>query len=341
MTTIGPWREGDREAILALYRRVFGDAAADALALRWDWLYVRNPALAGGPPRIWVVRDGEAVVGQYATMPVRLAVPGAEVDAAWGCDVMLAPELQGQGVGGPLFRAWDAGCGAAIGLSLTDASHKLFQKLAWPHIGAVPRFAKPLTDAARATFGEGRPSLVSRLSGAMRAIAAPPAAAEPLVAFDARADALWARVAPRFAFAVRRDAAYLNWRFLAHPSVRYEALAIPRGDGIAAWAVLRHVPDRDWQVTVLVDFLADPDDADATSALLAAVDAAARAAGSAVVRAWALHAGFQGALVRAGYHAREATLRFVAKVNAVPVPDGYYADTSRWHVTRGDSDADR
>ena len=39
--------------------------------------------------------------------------------------------------------------------------------------------------------------------------------------FDASFDKLWARLAPRFDVAVRRDAAYLQWKFVSPPHVRY------------------------------------------------------------------------------------------------------------------------
>ncbi len=34
-------------------------------------------------------------------------------------------------------------------------------------------------------------------------------------------------------------------------------------------------------------------------------------------------------------------MEFVAKINGVDVPAAFYKDTSRWHVTLGDSDQDR
>jgi hypothetical protein len=34
-------------------------------------------------------------------------------------------------------------------------------------------------------------------------------------------------------------------------------------------------------------------------------------------------------------------MEFVAKINAVGVPQDFYTSTERWHVTLGDSDQDR
>jgi len=91
------YRPEDRRAVEALYRRVFGTDAADASRLRWEWQYRRNPNNPGGEPEIWVAREGPAIIGQYATMPVRLSVKAREVKGSWGMDVMVAPERQRRG----------------------------------------------------------------------------------------------------------------------------------------------------------------------------------------------------------------------------------------------------
>src|SRR6187431_1144564 len=137
MAEIDRFRPDDRRQVEALYRRVFGADAADASRLRWDWQYRRNPyAPAEGPP-IWVAREAATIVGHYATMPVKLTVRGQEIDAAWGTDVMVAPERRRQGLGDALLRTWDRHVGASIGLGLSASSHQLLQKLRWPSLGPM------------------------------------------------------------------------------------------------------------------------------------------------------------------------------------------------------------
>ncbi len=99
----------------ALYRRVFGNDAAEASRLRWEWQYRRNPNNPGREPEIWIAREGTAIVGQYATMPVQAVGEGREVRGSWGMDVMVAPERQRQGLGEVLFRTWDRNVGASLG----------------------------------------------------------------------------------------------------------------------------------------------------------------------------------------------------------------------------------
>ena len=84
MAEIDRYRPDDRAPIDALYRRVFGHDAAEASRLRWDWQYRRNPNDPGNEPLIWVAREGTAIVGQYATMPVQLSVKRPRSAAAPG-----------------------------------------------------------------------------------------------------------------------------------------------------------------------------------------------------------------------------------------------------------------
>ncbi|MEO8520490.1 MAG: GNAT family N-acetyltransferase, partial [Acidobacteriota bacterium] len=138
MADITRYKPDDRRAVDALYRRVFGHDAAEGSRLRWDWQYHSNPNNPGQEPEIWIAREGTAIVGQYATMPVRLSAAGRELQGSWGMDVMVAPERQRQGLGEVLFRTWDRNVGASLGLGLSASSYRLFQKLRWPDVGPVP-----------------------------------------------------------------------------------------------------------------------------------------------------------------------------------------------------------
>jgi len=344
MIEIDRYRPADRPALDGLYRSVLGDEKADELARRWDWLYLENPNVLDGAPLIWLARKDEAIVGQYATMPVRLQVNGTEIDAAWGTDVMVAPDGQRQGLGNRLFDTWDRNVGAAIGLGLTDASAALFRKLQWPDLGRVPRFAKPLSAAAPDIDGNTPGSLVAAKRAVHRAIAMvrPVGGDVRLVTeIDESFTRLWERVASRFDFAVRRDAAYLDWKYVRVPHLRYSIAALRRDGETTGYAIYRHTVEPKGRFTILVDYLADPADPTAMTALLRWVDRAALEAGSDVIRTFGTFAGFHPRFREAGYLPGNPAMRFVAKINAVTVPATFYDSSTTWHVTLGDSDADR
>ena len=341
------YRADDRRAVDALYRRVFGTDAAESSRLRWDWQYRRNPNNPGGEPEIWVAREGPAIVGQYATMPVRLSVKANEVKGSWGMDVMVAPERQRRGIGEVLFRTWDRNVGASLGLGLSDASYRLFQKLRWPDVGPVPCLIKPLS---RRAFRHPRwPVPINRLISAltwpvvMIVSRARPLRAEVRVIprFDESFTTLWDTLAPKFDLAVRRDAAYLNWKFANAPHVRYSIAALVRDGQTAGYAVYRHVHEPRGRVTLLVDFLADPEDELGVMTLLRWIDREARQEDSDKIRAFALHAGFRKTLRRSGYFVVKSTMEFVVKINDAELAPEFYQNTDGWHVTLGDSDQDR
>ena len=347
MAEIDRYRPDDKRNVEALYRRVFGNDAAEASRLRWDWQYRRNPNNPGQEPEIWIAREGPAIVGQYATMPVTLAVHGREVMGSWGMDVMVAPERQRQGLGEVLFRTWDRHVGASLGLGLSDSSYRLFQKLRWPDVGPIPCFVKPLTRRALR-----RPNWPVPLNRLVSAITLPfvmiIARSRPLRAemrliqrFDDSFTALWDELAPKFDFAVRRDAAYLNWKYVNAPHVRYLIAALRREDRNIGYAVYRHLHEPRGRVTSLVDFLTDPDDMDGFAMLLRWIDREARQADSDKIRTFAMHAAYRRVLRRSGYFQVKSTMEFVAKVNGVEVDPAFYENTDKWHVTLGDSDQDR
>jgi len=347
MADIVRYKPEDRRAVEALYRRVFGSDMADANKLRWDWQYRLNPNVPSTGPLIWLAREGQAIVGQYACMPVKAIVRGREIDAAWGMDVMVAPERQRQGLGDVLFRTWDRNVGASLGLGLSESSYRLFQKLKWPDVGPVPCLVKPLSRRALRIPTWPVPvnrfvsyitlpwiKLVSRtkpLEGEVRMTRQ----------FDDRFTRLWERVKGTFAFAVRRDAAYLQWKFIQPPHVRYLVGALERGQEVAGYVVYRHLQEPRGRVTLLVDLFADPDDASAVTTLLRWIDREARAADSDKIRTFSMHEGLRKLLRKSGYYSVKSTMEFVAKVNAIDVPADHYKDTGGWHVTLGDSDQDR
>lgn len=347
MADIVRYTPEDRRAVDALYRRVFGHDSADASRLRWDWQYRLNPNNPGGAPVIWIAREGPTLVGQYATMPVRLQVHGRELDASWGMDVMVAPERQRQGIGEVLFRTWDRNVGASLGLGLSESSHRLFRKLRWPEPGPIPCLVKPLTRRALK-----RPGWPDSLNAVVSAVTLPlvrvVARSRPLRAemaairrFPPELTALWERLAPQFEFAVRRDAAYLNWKYVDAPHVRYCVAALRRGGAVDGYVVYRHVQEPRGRVTALVDWLVDPADAAGMKTLLRWVDREARAADSDKIRVFCLHDGYRRLLRRSGFFRVKSTMEFTVKVNGTDLPPAFYDDTSRWHVTLGDSDQDR
>lgn len=346
MAELDRFRPEDKRGAEGLYRRVFGHDAADANRLRWEWQYRRNPAARRDEPLIWVAREGGSVVGHYAAMPVVANIDGREIEAAWGMDLMVAPERQRQGLGEQLFRTWDRNVGAALGLGLSESSHGLFKKLHWPDLGNVPSLVKPLSRRAlrRATWSRTLNRLISVLTLPWVLLVARPRPVTEEIRvikqFDDRFTELWNRVSGKFGFAVRRDAQYLNWKFVQPPHVRYHIAALVRGNRADGYIVYRHAREPLGRTTRLVDLLADPADEAGVLALLRWLDREARSADSDRIRTYITHAGFRKLLKKSGYYQTKSSVQLVAKMNALDVPRTFYDAADTWHVTLGDADLD-
>jgi len=341
--TIDRYREDDQAALDALHRRVIGDRA-ESLKQRWRWLYFDNPGIGTGAVPIWVARDDGVVIGQMGTLPVRLQAHGSEIDAVWGTDFMVDPDVQRRGLGHQIADAWEAQSGAAIGLSLTDASDAFFTKRGWPRLQRVPRFVKPLTRRVLRAWSRPGWRRTALLLPLQRAVARRCSIGGEVTRVDHFDDAftrLWNRVAPRFELAVRRDAPYLEWKYAMAPHLHYSIAALVAGGEVAGFVVYRHMDEAERRVTLLVDYLADPEDPVALTSLLRWLDREAIAAGSDLIRVLAPHESFQRTLLASGYVAGRATMRMVARVTGVPVPADFYDSNARWHVVQGDSDVDR
>jgi hypothetical protein len=346
MSEIDRYRPEDRRGVETLYRRTYGADAADASRLRWDWQHRRNPHNRTGEPGIWVAREGPTVVGHYQTLPVRVSLKGLEVEGAWGADALVAPERERQGLGEALVRAWDRNSGAVLALGVSQESRQVLDRLRWPESHVVPCVVKPLT--RRAVRVPSLPTPINRLLSALvhpvvRIVARSRplrAECEPIRRFDASFTALWEQLAPKYDLAVRRDASYLNWRYIEPPHVRYQIVALKRQGELQGYAVYRHRTEPLGRVTMLVDFLVDPEDVSGLKTLLRWVDRAARAEDTDKIRCYVMHDSYRRILRRNGYFNVKSTLEVSVKVNAVQVPRGFYDDTDGWHITYGDSDQD-
>ena len=344
MSEIYRFRPEDRRNVETLYRRMYGSDAADARQLRWDWQHARNPSNLDGKPVIWVVREGPTIIGHCQALSVRVSLKGLEVGGAWGPDVIVVPERDAQGLNESLVRTWDRYTGIALTVRRQSDLGNVLDQLRWPQSHLLPCMVKPLTRRA-VRLPQWSPTLnrvISALSFPIVRIASRSrplrAECQPIRKFDESFTNLWERLAPKFELAVRRDAAYLNWRYVEPPHIRHSAVALKREGQLHGYAVYRHRREPLGKVTVLVDFLVAPEDISGLKTLLRWIDREARAEDSDKIRCHTIHSGFRKILRRNGYFPVKSSLNVAIKINAVQVPLGFYEDPDGWHFTSGDSD---
>lgn len=351
--TIARRTEADKPALEAMYVEVFGQRAADENRARWRWQYDENPNCPPEGPEIWVAKENGVVLGQYASMPVRLRVLDRTLKASWGMDVMVGPNQQRKGIGSRLFVYWDQNVEASLGLGLSLASYTLFKKLQWEDVGPVPCYSLVLDPKAL---------LARRLPGPLATLAAPFLRAALWLLFPSRKtrardrletrllegpfgpdfDALWAEAGPAYDFVAERTAPYLEWKYHRVPHVRYDVLEARGDDGaLRGYCVLRATERNGVKLALLVDLFAHPDDKSALGSLLDGAIRWARERGAARMQTFTFDRRVAGRLASKGFLLIRSPMQFCLRIHSDHVDEAFFRDTSRWHVTFGDSDQDR
>ena len=322
------------------------------------WRYDQNP---GGEAVSLLTRAASGVaVSGYACNPRRACVRGArESEACIGQtgDVMTHPEYRGKGIFSDLDRAAMAETGRrgwpfVLGLPNRKSEHIFTGKLGWAQVGHIRPWTFVLkTDAVsrRERMRVSRLAAlavpVQRLVGRQRRAALRRAAEggmtlERLERFTHEVDPIFAAVAPSFALIVRRDAAYLNWRFLDAPSGLFSAYGVRDASGVLrAWFVVQLARGGSG-VGYLVDLLA-MDSSSAAQAFTSAFDVLDEA-GCSIARAHAIEgSSWQTQLEHAGFLAGKAAdyKAVIAYVHDPEHPLGMVATKPEsWFFTDGDRD---
>lgn len=346
-----PYRPELLGEIVQLWDESRGSAGLDQRRTVFRWFTEENPFLRDRAP-YWCLHDGARIVGMHGHMPVIFEVDGRELPGHMAQDDLLHPACRGKGLGQVLLDGVrTAAPDFAAAMWFNDANHRSYGKCGWidvPGFRSYVRFleAGPLTrhlpvwlagPAARLVG----PTLLGLLALPGRLRLRRDLHLEAISSFDQRFDALWARAAPGLGIAVRRDAAYLNWRYVAMPARRYERLAAVAADGNARGAVVWRpaVVDGDAVVRVL-DIVWTPADRGVVETLLLAVVAHARSVGASRVICAAAHPHLVRALRSLGFmaNARE-------EYHMVSNWEGQFTreqvtSIHRWHLTLGDADGD-
>ena len=329
------YREGDAQKILDLFNEVFAEGDADFHARSmdiWRWEFLDNPA---GMQVVVAEEPGSGrIVAQYACLPARAHLRGRIVSIGQGIDSIVHREyrrgLKRQGAflrtaqyyfdhfGVPARNAWGYGFPnqRAYGIGV-----KLLKYV--PIAAPVPTLFRNLFQHAHdAEVGAGR---------------AHDGEIVEVQRFDARADRFWTRLATAYPMAIRRDAAYLNWRYLDNPLARYVAFAfVERGGEYRGIAIVRP----HWTgppILAVQEWFVDPHAPEVTGALLAHVTRFARATGQHRIELWVPEAHPQFRAVRDnGFGVEPSLFNLCIKIYE-PTLDVEWVKAN-WYWTIGDSD---
>lgn len=329
---IRAFREGDEEGIMALDRAVEEHPWNRRDLANWRWKYRGgNPA---GDAIMFVAEHEGRIVAHFAGLPMRYVVGGEPVLGSHSLAMMVLPQWQNRGlikfVADKVLAAMaEAGWAFTYGYPNQNAHALHTRLLGYEDVGMQRLWQRPLDDQETdlpAGVGSAAPGLSLRA----------------LSAFGAEADALFARAllakdGPALGAAVVRDAAFLNWRYLARPDVRYLAHGVFRGHELAGYCVLKLYR---WEATLIghfVDLFAAPGDVEVGRLLVSGGLRELRGHGCGLVNLWMQGSTFfQNILQEHGF----------AEVSSRPLICRFGRDSERlrasltpenWYFTMGDT----
>jgi hypothetical protein len=348
-----PATRADVPGILAFRRAVnLGMWWDDARFL--DWRYFDRLGDGDAAP-YWIFVKGGVVMGACGLEPVTLVIDGEPRSCRRMLDIMVHPDVDGLGLGAfmnlILFRHFPV----TIVTGSNARSHQLLSRL-FRHAADLVTWKAPV--ASRYLFEErlypGRfprilaagADLCLRLRRRVRRTR-PPAGIRisRLTRFDERVTSLTRECEGNGRVMVRRDAPYLNWRFIHNPRCRHVVFGAFRGDRLAGYVVARlnlarPNPHREGEI---VDWLASdrrPDSQRILSALMGSALQHLVDRGAALVTCAAHGAGVHRAALTNGFVQRTAErVPFFVKA-AVPDVHRRLAGGAGWFLTRADLDVE-
>ena len=230
-----PWQAKYREGVIKLFR------AVPYKAKLWDWQFESNPFGLPFTPVVLVDND-DRVVGFNGVMPVRATDRGEDISVLWSCDFYLAEQWRGQGQGSVIKHELHRKAPVIMAFGISDrASHVL------SHLGWVPDDSVRIFRMLRQRKGlrSWLLSCLQLLNRLRLAFSIPPGPADARICVRsslperADVDALWNRCVPDYGRVVRRDFAYLDWRYQRHPLSRYGYVCAWKNEELAAILVTR------------------------------------------------------------------------------------------------------
>jgi hypothetical protein len=335
--------EADRSAVIKLFQENLNPSFNEK---RFDWAYRDGPYGTAG---LWVL-EAEAtkrIVGAAAAFPRQIYFGGMEIRGFVLGDFCIHPAFRALGPALQLQRACFEGIGAASGALWydfpSDAMTTIYRRLGVAPQSQLVRLAKLLRAdrilAKKLKAGPVRRFMEAAANSTLTTLDSLRRRANmvKVILHEGMCGPEFTRLAEQTCKAsevcISNTAAYLNWRFLSHPSKRFDILTARNGDTLAGYLVLTREGD-DAQIVSLRTI---DDERIVSDLVLSALDSM-RPSAVVTVNASFLASDPRTLLFkRLGFRPRES--RPVAFSNSsLPKSEGHENILAQWHLMDGDRD---
>lgn len=231
--------EADIAAILKLVDACYGEAAEPPEY--WMWRYF---GLEAADSEIYLADQGGEIIGMQPMTFFRHTLRNKPLVGTVLTGVMVHPDHRRKGIFRALIKAcvetaWRRGADFVTTMP-NDLAYPGFMKLGWFDPGDRTLLVRPL-DLIAAARSKVRPGSLGSVVAAMPQIIVRVLSPRHFSSnlrvlnanrFDAAVDDLAERVAAAYdGLVLRRDSAWLNWRYVANPMIHYERFEARSGEG--------------------------------------------------------------------------------------------------------------
>jgi len=318
----------------------------------WYWKYFRNPH---GEHMMYVALDGEKIVGEIGSIPVRVKCGKETFYAAHTCDIAILPKYQKEGT---FFRLYGEAIKENVsrnilfvyGISIPKTFQISTTLLDFHPVCPIQRWVFILDPAPYIARKWPFPILVqiaghlgqffirSRLRKHYRN---PAGKVAEVFQFDERFDRFWEERKNDSEIMVVRDSDYLNWRYCSHPTGRYKTLTYVSEERLRGFLVLTTAVD-EIRRGIIVDILTDPSDRTVLDFLLSAAMDFFMSQKVDSIMVW-LPEKFSGVrdMKKWGFVRRDTPYHLIVRLvdrHVHGVDSAYLEQPGNWHFTIGDSD---
>lgn len=338
----------DEEALLSFLREAYPEDPRKSEPAYWRWHYLENPNARPDDVPLWLLKRGDEVVGQAATLPVELKLGEETRRSIWILDFIVNAEYRGKGLGKRLVAAARDACPTMFALGFNSQSEAVLRSLDWVMMGRISRYHLLLypgealgeiskRSAVRGVFNLGYAPFRPRLK---RAPLRDGFNVREVKSFDSSFDTLWQEASEQWPCAVVRKASFLQWQFMRQPGKKFDVLGLYEQDQLLGYVVLFfRKPEREGGAppkAAISDLCysahasLDVIDELLQAALSLAIE---RRTGSLVIDV--LDPRVEERLRRFGFWRIKNSPQFMTYV---PDAQGLMYDMSKWFLTRADSD---
>ncbi|MBL0314575.1 MAG: GNAT family N-acetyltransferase [Flavobacteriales bacterium] len=205
MMEIRPYQPGDEKQILELFHISFGKPLSDAY---WQWRFANQPE---GKMMIMLMWDNERLVGHYAVSPVRMLIGGAEVLTSLSMTTMTHPEYSGRGIFTDLAESLYSEqktknqLAAVWGFPNHNSHYGFIKNVQWRNLEQIPTFSIEAT-------------LINHQESSI------------VIGSEFQRSHYESTLKNDFPVQVKRNASYLNWRYVENPIHQYVLFEHHEGD---------------------------------------------------------------------------------------------------------------